>query len=193
MRPISLSETEQEAVASAARSFSAGNREEAFGKYRALAEDGFVRCQEFLGWMYFNGCGTEKNLELAAKWFKAAADNGSIAATYRLGVAYVAQQKLSAALECFSKCEAAGYAPGIVRLGRMYEDGKGLDRDYEAAMAKYGVAARLGNVQGLRRLGFLEVRDSGSSFIVGVGHIAMALWSAFWINRKDPHDERLLD
>ena len=44
--------------------------------------------QRFLGEMYAKGQGVEQNLELAAKWYRSAAEHGVATAQYKLGIMY---------------------------------------------------------------------------------------------------------
>ena len=52
------------------------------------AEAGDWRCQHLLGRYYYYGLGTSVDKSEALKWFKKAADNGSIGASYMTGLLY---------------------------------------------------------------------------------------------------------
>ena len=60
------------------------DREEAFRWYSKAAEKGLPAAQYNLGFMYYNGKGTEKNLDEAKKWWRLAARQGNIKAQNNL-------------------------------------------------------------------------------------------------------------
>ena len=63
-------------------------KKERFEKKKAAAEKGNVRAQAWLGMMYRDGQGVEKNFKEAFKWFRKAADQGNASAQYNLGMMY---------------------------------------------------------------------------------------------------------
>lgn len=196
MPDTKISDAEKSAITLAADLFEAGQIHEAFKKYRDLAEQGFVKSQEFLGWMYYEGCGTEKNDEQAVRWLKVAAANGSISAAYRLGIFYELKKDYPNALECFQRCAVANYAPGIVRLGGMYDSGNGVPQDFREAQAMYARAAKQGNLNGLRKLGKSQWKGlaaaSLSERLSGLMRVVRAYLLSIRARIQNPDDERLL-
>lgn len=58
-----------------------------------LAEEGRGDAQYALGYLYFNGMGVQRNNSIAAKWFRAAADNGNKNA--RLALSHMPPSKIA--------------------------------------------------------------------------------------------------
>lgn len=196
MPDTEISDSEKSAITLAADLFEAGKIYEAFKKYQELAEQGFVKSQEFLGWMYYEGCGIEKNDELAVRWLKTAFANGSISAAYRLGILYESRKDYPSALDYYQRCAVADYAPGFVRLGGMYDAGKGLPQDFRQAKAMYARASERGNVNGLRRLGRSQWRGRATvTFFERLAGLIRIFWAyllAIKVGIRNPDDERLL-
>ena len=59
-----------------------------FQETKAKAEEGDVKAQYNLGYMYANGQGVPKDAAEAYKWYRKAADQGSAPAQYNLGYMY---------------------------------------------------------------------------------------------------------
>lgn len=57
-------------------------------KYRKAAEEGIAEAQYNLAMCYRKGCGVEKNISEAIKWFHKAAEQGVADAQYNLGLSY---------------------------------------------------------------------------------------------------------
>jgi hypothetical protein len=82
-------------------------------KWLALAaEQGHVKAQNNLGYLYYNGTGVPQNYAQAAKWYKLLAAKGSAEAQRRLGYMYAAglglEQDLVEAYVWFSLAVAQG-------------------------------------------------------------------------------------
>jgi len=56
------------------------DKDKYFNEIKKAAEDGHIDVQHNLATLYYNGEGTEKNLEKAFYWYQKAAENGSIEA-----------------------------------------------------------------------------------------------------------------
>lgn len=61
---------------------------ETFIQMRAYAEEGYAEAQYYLGLMYDDGKGTERDAALAAEWYRKAAKQGIAAAQSNLGAMY---------------------------------------------------------------------------------------------------------
>lgn len=62
--------------------------EGAFTMFKLAAEKGHVQAQYYLGTMYHNGQGTERNYEKAFEWFEIASAAGNLDGTYGLAFMY---------------------------------------------------------------------------------------------------------
>src|ERR1044071_6792135 len=99
--------------------------------YRA-AENGNIEAQYNLGWLYEEGEGTEKNLEVAFHWYQKAAENGNINAQYNLGYLYErgegTEKNLEKAFYWYQKAAENGNLNAQYNLGYLYEKGEGIER-----------------------------------------------------------------
>ena len=68
--------------------YNAGAYRTAMRELLPLAENGDAGAQHYLGVMYANGLGVQKNYPLAASWFKKAAQQGNPKAQHSLALMY---------------------------------------------------------------------------------------------------------
>ena len=96
---------------------------------------------------YANGLGVDANIELAMEYLKKSAELGYANAITDLGNAYVSgvpgiPQDLHKALELYMKAAEQGYPMAQFFIGRMYENGWGVNKDIKEANKWYEKAAR---------------------------------------------------
>lgn len=117
-----------------------------------------------LGWAYETGAGIKVNSDRALMLYQKAAAQGDAFGKWRLGV-MIDQGKASGTPEravALFREAAAGKSPGaMASLGKMYAEGRGVARDYEAAMRYYQAAARLGSAHGIEGIGVLYANGQG--------------------------------
>src|SRR5579871_2170216 len=110
------------------KAYESGNYSAALQEWQPLAQNGNRDAQFYLGVMYTDGEGVEKNLTEAMKWFRQAADQGSPDAQYNLGLAYSAGSGVprdsNEALRWFRLAAAQGLADAEFSLGAMYVEGE---------------------------------------------------------------------
>src|SRR5262245_39597890 len=152
----------QIAVARAYESGADGRVSEAQGDnwYRTAADQGHFYAVFRLGRIISRGApGVEKNPELAAKLYDAAARQGHVEAQNWLGYSYEhglgIQQSDASAIEWYTKAANTGFAAAQSNLGLMYLTGKGVPRDYGKAFALFEQAAKSGDAWGANNLGGL--------------------------------------
>lgn len=68
--------------------YAAGDYAKALEEFRALADQGNMEGQYFLGFMYHNGFGIKRDQAEALKWFQKAAQQGDARAQYYVGIMY---------------------------------------------------------------------------------------------------------
>jgi len=68
--------------------YAAGDYAKALTEFRALAEQGNMEGQYFLGFMYHNGFGVKRDQAEAIKWFQKSAEQGDARAQYYVGIMY---------------------------------------------------------------------------------------------------------
>ena len=112
----------------------AEKKQEDLKALQVAAEEGDLDAQYRLGRSYYYGeDGAPRDGEKAFEWFGRAAEGGSIAAQYYLGLCYSREvgtdKDLVRAAELFMAAAEEGYPPAITELGLCYELGHGVEMD----------------------------------------------------------------
>lgn len=117
-----------------------------------------------LGWMYETGKGVVADDARAASLYRTAIAKGDAFGQWRLGV-MIDQGKAGGspaqAVALFRQAAAQKSAGAVASLGVMHATGRGVARDYDAAMRYYQAAARLGSAHGLEGIGVLYANGQG--------------------------------
>ncbi len=118
------------------------NFSSAFDWYRAADAYGQVKAASGIGYLYLNGCGTEKNIELARQYFIRAVELGDPQGYVGLGRAGLASKTTdkSQKKEIFSyirRAKELGSIDGAYYLGYLYEKGIGTKRRPKKAFSIY--------------------------------------------------------
>lgn len=115
-----------------------------------------------LGLLFYEGVGTERNLEESIKWYRKGAEAGDSEAMYCLGLSYqkgegVPQSDIEA-VKWFQLATDEGHAYAANNLGYMYAIGKGVNKDLNKAGILYLQAAKEGSSKAQYTVGlwFLE-------------------------------------
>jgi len=102
--------------------YEAGEYGEAAAIWTALAETGHINAQANLGFMYDYGTGVNRDHQLAARWYRAAASQGSAAGQYNLALLISeghAEPVLGrSARYWLEKAAAQGFEDAVQELGR---------------------------------------------------------------------------
>jgi TPR repeat protein len=125
---------------------------------KELANAGSPMSMVYIAHAYQVGNGTDKDVAEAERWYRRAAEAGSVCALHALGRLYLIQKRHDEAFRSFRFAAAAGFSPAMFQLGRMYFFGKGVEKDVARAKVYFEDAAALGNVFGKRYLGHLLIR-----------------------------------
>jgi len=70
--------------------YTTGDYAKALTEFQALADQGNMQAQYFLGLFYHNGFGVKRNQAEALKWFEKAAKQGEVQSQYYAGIMYEA-------------------------------------------------------------------------------------------------------
>lgn len=89
----------------ARRHYDEGDYRGAFERYSTLAEQGIPEVQVSLGYLYFSGEGTEKDLEKAEYWLAQAANRGDCEALWYLSQVFLQKEEFEAAQRILEKLE----------------------------------------------------------------------------------------
>lgn len=151
---------------SAAPSLSAQTAEPAFtlANVQTLAAAGEPDAISTLGWMYETGREVAIDDTKAASLYRTAIAKGDAFGKWRMGVMIDegrASGNVSQAVALFREAAAAKSPGAMASLGMMHATGRGVERDYDAAMRYYQAAARMGSAHGLEGIGVLYANGQG--------------------------------
>ncbi|MBC6416184.1 MAG: bifunctional trypsin-like peptidase domain-containing/SEL1-like repeat protein, partial [Bdellovibrionales bacterium] len=94
--------------------------------------------------MYFEGLGTEKDLEKGREWFEESARQGYALAQYRLAIMYFKEQDLENSRDWFEESAKQGYAKAQYNLAVIYYKGLGTEKDLEKGREWFKESAKQG-------------------------------------------------
>jgi len=109
------------------------------------ADVGQGRGNLYLGQIWMNGLGATADFEKALAFFKKADDEGDMKAGRYVGLIAQKRGDETTAAQWFRKAAEAGDITSQYYLGRAYETGSGVPRDYAEAMAWYNKSASRGD------------------------------------------------
>ncbi len=113
-----------------------------------------------LGVIYERGLGAEADPEQALAWITRAAEAGHPTAQWMLGL-YIMESEIGpeGAIEWFEQAAEQGNLEAQKTLARFYENGTGVEKDYEQALKWYKRAAIRGDAEAQSKVGMFY--DSG--------------------------------
>lgn len=131
---------------------------------QAEAAQGHADAISTLGWMYETGKGIPADTAKAASLYRTALIKGDAFGAWRMGV-LIDEGKASGtqqqAIALFRQAAASKSPGATASLGVMHATGRGVARDYEAAMRYYQAAARMGSAHGIEGIGVLYANGQG--------------------------------
>ncbi len=108
--------------------YTSGDYPKALELWQAQAEQGDVKAQFELAWLYTNGLGTTKDLAKAASYFSQAAEGGYVEAQNKLGQLYLygqgVSQDHSQAIKWLIAAAEQGWGEAQLTLGQLYLKGE---------------------------------------------------------------------
>jgi|SRR5579885_52563 len=119
----------------------------------SLAEKGSIMAMIYLGNAYKLGQGTRIDQSQSERWYRRAADAGSMPAYYELGRVYLERKQYEEAKQAFTVAADRGYIPAVHFLGRMFFYGQGVTRDVRKASELLERASAGGSIYARRILG----------------------------------------
>ncbi len=118
-------------------------------KRTLAAETGDAHAQAKLAFMYAKGISTEKNEEIALKWYREAAENNHVESQYNLALMYAkgrgVEQDYHEALKWYQLAAEQDDERSQCALAMMYAKGIGTEKDNELAYHWFMAAAEQGN------------------------------------------------
>ena len=129
----------------ARKAYDEGNYELSMREASNLANKGNADAQNFVGVMYSNGEGVEKNINKAFDWFVKSANQGNPKAQSNLANCYEngegAKKDLKKAAMLYLKAASQGFASAQDTLGYYYSNGMGVKTDHAQAVNWFRKAA----------------------------------------------------
>lgn len=118
------------------------------------------KLQYRLGWMKLHGVGTEQNKTEARDWFEKSAQLGNPNAQYQLAILILADEnpnpaKVEKAVAWLTQSAKAGQDCAQYALGKLYRDGRGVEKDIPQAVIWFSTAAEQDNSYAAYALGKL--------------------------------------
>ena len=98
------------------------------------------------------GRGVPKDLGKAMEWYRKAAELGNVYAVYNMGWYLEKAENLDKARACYEQAKEQNMDSAYWSLGRMYEEGLGVEQDLKQAYTLYRQGAKQGNVNCICRL-----------------------------------------
>ena len=143
-----------------------GDYEKALDILRPLANEGDVRAQFRLGYMYDEGKGVNENDREGRKWYLKAAKQGHVSAQYNLGVMYDNGSKDvpeddKEARKWYLEAAKQGHVSAQYNLGVMYGAGEGGREDDKEALMWYRKAAKQGHEVAQFAVGWMYENGKG--------------------------------
>jgi|GEM_PF-2023301 len=129
------------------------------------AEQVDAQAQYELGLKYENGKGIKKNIGLALKWYRKAAENGHVGSMIDLGWFYQngqhVRKDIQKAIDFYIKAANQENAQAQVNLAVLYDEGIDIPEDNEKANKWYLKAAEQGHATAQLNLGVNYYRGEG--------------------------------
>ncbi|WP_445356288.1 tetratricopeptide repeat protein [Microbulbifer sp. EKSA008] len=145
--------------------YHAGKYKEAFVMFNAESEKGDPAGQHLTASLYYQGLGVEKDLEIAVKLFKQAAEGGYLPSIANLGLMYMqgdgVEQDPNSSFRYTEKAAELGDLQSIFNLGQFYRKGFGVEPNQEKAAQWYGSAAESGVIQAQNEYGLMFAQGHG--------------------------------
>jgi uncharacterized protein len=119
----------------------------------------------WLGFMYAEGAGVEKDAARAAELYRQACDGGEMFGCFNLGLMYEkfgeAEEDAARAAELYRQACDGGKMVGCNNLGNMYEKGTGVEKDAARAVELYRQACDGGKMVSCGNLGLMYEKGTG--------------------------------
>lgn len=113
--------------------------------YEYAAKMGDLRSQDCLGCMFMKGEGGPRDASAAEQLWRIAAERGFANAQYNLGEVHFRRRAYVSAAHCWSLAVEQQHGDACWRLGQLYEEGNGVDKDPGKALQLWGQGAAHGS------------------------------------------------
>ena len=111
-----------------------------------------------MGWFYFNGFGTPRDLHRAERWYRRSARLGEPRAMFSLGQIACAEKAFEVAHHWFELAQKHGHVRSSYWLGKLYWRGQGVPCDRAKATQLFEQAAHANDFEAKRLMRFKNRR-----------------------------------
>lgn len=181
-------------LAAAKAAYDAGNFEQAFGLYRAIAEAGNTEAQVFVAWMLTEGVGCKVDESAAEAFYERAAALGSVLGSFCHGRWLTRAGDHAGAYRMYLIGARANYPPSLFRVGYSLVRGMGVSPDQKKGYSFLTEAALRGHVFALREIAVQDWRGSRGPLarVFSIALFPIVALYGLIIGLIDRHSERFL-
>ena len=129
-----------------------------------------------IGCMYEEGRTIQKDIGKAIAYYQKAANFGHATAWLRIGDLYRERKDDCNAFNCYINAAYKGEAEAACKLGELYTNGIGVEKDYAMALHWYIKAAKQGNAEGILQFAccLLDGRGVEKNRLLGLKNLRIA-------------------
>ena len=181
-------------LSEAVSAYEKGQYEQALEEFTYLSDEKNPEALYYMGQMYMNGQGVERDGTKAMKYFEEAHALGHTQAQTALArlVFYddTIENNKEIGLEYLKEAAYNGDAEALYELGEIYQNGNGVDKEYTYAFGYYLMAAMKGDKKAQHRLAFsyLDGRGTTQDFESGIKWLARSANQGYVLAQKDLAD-----
>jgi TPR repeat protein len=170
-----------------------GKYKEAFDLCFSMASTADKYVQTFIGWCFYTGEGTNKNIDDALYWFTLASKENYYDALYGRGLVYIQKDEYKKALDNFKLASDEGYLPATYWLGKMYRDGFGAEKNFEKAFELFKFGSKFGNLRCQKDYGLMLIKFRLNPFLklYGIYLCIKFFLELIYTMINDPNSQRL--
>jgi len=143
-----------------------GDFKTSMAHFKVLAESGNTEAMWYVGDMYNNGRGVDRNVTTAVEWFRKAAKENQPWALFEIAWFYKNgtggyKRDAGTALDMFEQSGTHGYSLGQYHAGLAYLEGIGTDKDIDKARERFTRAADQGHLESQALVGDMYYHGKG--------------------------------
>lgn len=194
-----LSTSAMAGLPEAIRSYEAGQYEQALEEFTYLADEQNATALYYMGQMYMNGQGVDKDTNKATEFFQKSDALGNQQATAALAKLVYYDDSIEnnheIGLEYLKKSAYNGNVDALYELGEIYSNGTGVEKDYTYAFGYYLMAAMKGDKRAQHKLAFsyLNGRGTTQDFESGIKWLSRSANQGYVLAQKDLADFQSTD
>jgi TPR repeat protein len=124
------------------------------------------------------GWGYDEDLPGAENWYRAAAESGSMAGVFGLGMTYVRMGRFTDGAKELQLAVSRQYRPAHNALAYLYATGKGVPKDRERALALWRLGASAGHLAAKKGMVWALIHGWGgfSGWVEGLLTLLPTAW-----------------